>query len=119
MSNSSALKSSTSKAALFEKVSSEPIAFVDFILTLRVTTSPRGDLIALIKTLINARAFPPIATWPDLYRFMIARRATPDTINEARKLWSQYKSAQSINRSDVPRCNSKKGPSPWTTQSRG
>ncbi|SIO24636.1 hypothetical protein SAMN05443247_03114 [Bradyrhizobium erythrophlei] len=83
-------KSSTPKTSLSEKSSDEPLAFVDFILTLRIFPTPRGDLIALYKTLISARAFPTITTWPELYGFMSRRNARPEAIDEARKLWKQY-----------------------------
>jgi len=82
------------KIPLREKSSREALSFVDFILAARVKASPRGDLIALYRTLINASVFPAIAAWPDLYRFMVARRASDETINEARKLWREYQKSQ-------------------------
>jgi hypothetical protein len=88
-------QSSTLKIPLFEKSSNEAMSFADFVAMLRVTPSPRGDLIAIYKTLINARTFPRIASWSDLYRLMTRRAASPDALNEARKLWAAYKSNQS------------------------
>jgi hypothetical protein len=84
------VKKSTPKAANLKLFSDGPIAFADFILPLYVTPSPRGDFIALCKTLINVGAFPHVMAWADLYRFMVGRHATPETINEARKLFRQY-----------------------------
>ena len=91
MSYSTSTKFSTPNLPLFENSSDGAIAFADFILSTRATTSPRGDLIALYKTLINARAFPTVTCWRDLYRFMVTRSAAPTAIHEARKLWNQYK----------------------------
>lgn len=87
-------KSLAGKSPLFEIFSSEALSFADFVMRLRVTAGPRSDLIALYKTLISARAFPTIAAWPDLYRFMTGRRASDETINEARKLWRQFQKSQ-------------------------
>ncbi len=88
-------QSSTPKIPLFEKTSNEAMLFADFVSTLRVTPSPRGDLIAIYKTLINARTFPRIGSWSDLYRLMTRRAAPSDALNEARKLWAAYKSNHS------------------------
>jgi len=77
-----------------EKSLGEALSFADFVLTLRVTAGPRSDLIALYKTLINARAFPTIAAWSDLYRLMTGRRASNEAIDEARKLWRQFSKSQ-------------------------
>lgn len=79
---------------LFENLSSETLSFADFVMRLRVTMGPRGDLIALFKTLASARAFPPIAAWADLYGFMVRRSSPPAAIDEARKLWRQYQKSQ-------------------------
>jgi len=94
MTYSTLIKSSTPKTPLSEKSSGEALCFVDFIATLRVFPTPRGDLIALFRTLINANAFPRVATWSDLFRFMTVRRAAPEAINEARKLWREYTKSQ-------------------------
>jgi hypothetical protein len=61
----------------------------------RIMKSPRGDLIALYRTLISARAFPAIASWPDLYHLMTARRASAETIATARALWREFQKSQS------------------------
>ena len=95
MSNSVHIKSSTSETANFEKPSIGPRSFADFVMPLYATKSARGDVIALIKTLINARACPPIEGWRDLYRLLARRDASAETIIEARKLWAQFKSAVS------------------------
>jgi hypothetical protein len=92
-----AQKSSTPKASLFEKSSSTaafPPAFSDFILRLRVTATPRGELIALFKTLINARAFSAFTCWAELYRFVVARGSSGSTIADARRLWNEYRKSQ-------------------------
>src|SRR6266481_7622646 len=96
MNYSTAIKSSTPKTSLSEKSSDEPLAFVDFILTLRIFPTPRGDLVALFKTLISARAFPAITAWADLYHFMSRRDASSDDISEARKLWRQFQKSQPV-----------------------
>ena len=72
--------------------------FVDFILSQRVMQSPRGELLALFKTLINAGAFPTIDSWADLYGFMTGRHACPEAIAEGRKLWREYQKAMSPRR---------------------
>jgi hypothetical protein len=87
-------KSSTRNAPLFEKSSSEALSFVDFILTLRVYATARGDLVALLKTLINADAFPTIAAWSDLIGLMRRRNARPEAIDTARKLWREFQKSQ-------------------------
>jgi hypothetical protein len=69
------------------------MSFANFILPLhasRTTKSARGDFIADSKTLINARAFPAVTSWPELYKFLRTRNACPETIDEARKLWRAY-----------------------------
>jgi hypothetical protein len=68
------------------------MTFAKFIQSKNITNSPRGDFIADTKTLINASVFPVVESWGDLYRFMIRRRACPEAIEEARKLWRAYKS---------------------------
>ncbi len=90
---------------LFEKSSDEPLAFANFLVRLRVTPSPRGDLIARFKTLINASAFPAITSWADLYRFMSRSDASDDAIGEARKLWHQYKSLTQFQSAVPPATN--------------
>jgi hypothetical protein len=94
MSTISTRKSSTSENPLREKPSRETHSFVDFIFAARVKASPRGDLIALYRTLINARALPRIASWSDLYRFMMVRRSPAETIDTARALWREYQKSQ-------------------------
>jgi hypothetical protein len=68
------------------------MSFKDFMRSARVTNSPRGDFIADAKTLINAGAFPAVENWADLYGFMSRRGSSADKIEEARKLWREYKS---------------------------
>lgn len=91
-----AQNSSTPKPTLSEKSSDGRPSFVDFILSTRAkkskTGDARADLVALYKTLISAKAFPTITRWADLYRFMCRRSASPDALDEARKLWASYKS---------------------------
>jgi hypothetical protein len=72
------------------------MTFADFIQSSRVTNSPRGDLIAVCKTLINARAFPAVTCWRELYGLMASRKASDETITEARKLWHQFKSLETV-----------------------
>jgi hypothetical protein len=67
------------------------MTFKEFIQSARVTNSPRGDFIADAKTLINAGVFPTVEGWGDLYGFMARRRACPEAVEEARKLWRQFK----------------------------
>jgi hypothetical protein len=88
--------SSTPKTAKSEKFSDGVTTFADFILTRNVyPATPRGELIALYRTLINANAFPRIATWSDLFRFMTVRRAAPEAIATARALWREFQKSQS------------------------
>jgi hypothetical protein len=91
-------------SGLPEKSSGEAISFVDFLATARIKASPRGDLIALFRTLLNAGALPAITCWPDLYHLMTSRRATTEAINEARKFWREYQvfSARKTATRDVP-----------------
>ena len=91
MTNHIAHQNSTRARPLFEKSSN---GFAEFVMPLRVTISPRGDLIALIKTLINARACPPINGWADVYRLLARRDASEETILEARKLWNEFRKSQ-------------------------
>jgi hypothetical protein len=67
------------------------MTFKDYIQSTRVFPTPRGDYIADTKTLINAGVFPAIDSWSDLYGFMAGRGARPEAIEEARKVWRQYK----------------------------
>jgi hypothetical protein len=82
-------KSSSELTTLRKKSPGKALSFADFLLTLRVKASPRGNLIARYRTLINAGAFP-INSWADLYR-MVHPDAAPDVINEARLLWNEFK----------------------------
>jgi hypothetical protein len=70
--------------------------FADYINAARVTDTPRGDLIADTKTLINARVFPDVKTWAELYGFMCQRHACPEAIAEARKLWRSYQKSLTL-----------------------
>ena len=70
------------------------MTFAEFIASRHMTNSPRGNLLADSKTLINAGKFPDVKCWPDLYRFMIGRTARPEAIDEARKLWRSYLKAE-------------------------
>ena len=103
MHNATNPKASTRKLPLFEKSSSEALSFADFVMRLRVTMGPRGDLIALYKTLISARALPTFAAWADLYGFMVRRNTRLEAINEARKLWRQYQKSQAVVSPTKPR----------------
>ena len=64
--------------------------FSDFMASRNITRSVRGDFIADTQTLINAKKFPPINCWAELYNFMRARNATDEAMTEARKLWRAY-----------------------------
>jgi hypothetical protein len=65
--------------------------FAEFIRSRNITDSPRGDFLADCKTLINARKFPDVQTWGDLYCFMRMRNeCRPEALAEARKLWRSY-----------------------------
>jgi hypothetical protein len=66
--------------------------FAEFIQSARVTATPRGDYIADTKTLINAGVFPAVDSWADLYGFMSRRGSRLEAIEEARKVWRQFKS---------------------------
>lgn len=98
LSTAAPTKTSTPNSPSLEKsssgVSSRAGTFESFIQndTGRIMRTPRGDLIALYRTLISAKAFPTITCWADLYRFMCRRSASPDALDEARKLWASYKS---------------------------
>ena len=70
--------------------------FSDFIKSVRVTNSPRGDFIADTKTLINCGKLPAIKTWGELYHFMSSRHACPEAIEQARKVWRQYQKSISL-----------------------
>jgi hypothetical protein len=85
-------QSANRKITLPEISSGRVPTLVDFIQNSRnrIAGSPRGDLIATVKTLISAGAFPAITSWADLYHFMIRRGSSNETIAEARKLWREY-----------------------------
>lgn len=71
------------------------MTFAQFIATRRAplqARTPRGDLINDCQTLINAGKFPEMKQWSDLYRFISGRNARTETIEEARRLWRQYRS---------------------------
>jgi hypothetical protein len=72
------------------------MTFAEFIQSARVTETPRGDFIADAKTLINACVFPAIDSWGDLYGFMMRRRACPEAIEQARKVWRQYQKSKTL-----------------------
>ena len=67
------------------------MSFKDFLQSVRVTSTPRGEFIADAKTLINAGVFPPVDSWSALYRFMSRRGSRAETIEIARKVWREYK----------------------------
>jgi hypothetical protein len=92
MFNSVALKSSIEKSPLRQFSAQRPDAFGRFVLSLRVKAGPRGDLIAILKTIINSHARPPVTCWADLYR-VLANRGD-EALMEGRKLWSQFKETQ-------------------------
>ncbi|WP_426438557.1 hypothetical protein [Bradyrhizobium genosp. P] len=83
-----ARKTSTANAALIEKSSNE---FARFVLSLRVTPSPRGKLIDTLQTLINAGTIS-ITCWRDL-ACLLARRDAGHLIMPARALWAEFKSS--------------------------
>jgi hypothetical protein len=93
-------KPSTPKSSLLEKSSSGPLpraqsapgSFVNFILSTRSYPTPRGNLIAIFKTLIAAQAFPTVERWADLCRFMRSRSASDQT--QARRLWNEYQKSK-------------------------
>lgn len=72
------------------------ITFADFMQTRNVTNSPRGAILAEVKTLINAGAFPTVQSWPELYRFFSRRHASDETIVLARQLWREYRKLESL-----------------------
>ena len=82
-----------SSISLQEKSSGKVLSFADFLATLRVKAGPRGDLIALFRSMLNADAFPVINEWRDFYRLLMALHAQDATVNEARKLWREYTKA--------------------------
>jgi hypothetical protein len=94
--NSRTTKPSTPNSPSLEKSSSGLTSFACFIQngTGRIMKTPRGDLIATYRTLINARAFPAIASWAELYRFAVSRGSSDATIAEARRLWNEYRKSQ-------------------------
>jgi hypothetical protein len=73
--------------------------FVEFIRSCRITDSPRGNFLADTKTLISCNKMPTIRCWGQLYGFMSARHARPETIAEARKVWKRYQ--KSISPEDI------------------
>ncbi|MET4290938.1 hypothetical protein ABIB06_002437 [Bradyrhizobium sp. LB8.2] len=68
------------------------MTFTEFLQTRNVTDSPRGAFIAEAKTLINAGVFPQVNAWPELYRFLIRRHASTETISLVRQLWRKFES---------------------------
>jgi len=82
--------SSTEKLPSSEKLAgAHSRAFERFILRQRGYQNPRGNLIALFKTLSHAKAFPAIERWADLARLVRSRSASNQT--QARKLWNEFK----------------------------
>jgi hypothetical protein len=71
------------------------MTFVEFIKRARVTETPRGDFIADTQTLVSCGKLPDFKTWGELYVFMTSRHACAPAIEQARRVWRQYRKAAS------------------------
>jgi hypothetical protein len=66
------------------------MTFNEFVVSRRVTDSPRGDFVEDTKMLIRMGKMPDIRKWSELEHIMFKRRACAEARREARKLWKEY-----------------------------
>jgi hypothetical protein len=86
-------KSSQGAASHVRKPLPPGTTFADFISATRVIPSRRGDLLKMFQMMIANDAFPAVAEWSELYRLMGRLSAGDDAVDQARKLWREYRKA--------------------------
>jgi hypothetical protein len=70
------------------------LSFTNFILTRRVTDTPRGDFVADTKFLIGMGRFPVVVgSWDSLESFLYGRHACPGAMAAGRQVWREYRRA--------------------------
>jgi hypothetical protein len=72
--------------------------FREFILSRRVTDTPRGDFIDDTQTLIRCQKFPDVKSWRQLEWFISSRQQikSPEIVAEGHKLWREFAKTLSI-----------------------
>jgi prophage antirepressor-like protein len=75
------------KTGRYAPVQAPRLPFTDWIMSRRVTDTPRGDFIADTKPLIERGRFPEPESWDDLETFLEFRGACDMAILMARRCW--------------------------------